>query len=153
VSYYCQIYIAGKICLADEDKSSYIAVTKPFNPDMTMMKNLLSCGVALMMIASASCSKDDDQSQSSGQSSVSVSGRVTYLSHIEPMARKACNASNCHNGIGENTISTGRLVAAAHNGLLDARVLSKSTESPCGIIDDESIAMLQAWVSAGTPMK
>jgi hypothetical protein len=117
------------------------------------MRNLISCGIALLMIATVSCTKDDDQVQPVTQTSSSVSERVTYTSHIEPMARKSCSASNCHNGVSANSIVAGRLSAAAHNGTLEAMIFSRSQESPCGKIDEQSIALLQAWVNDGAPVK
>lgn len=104
------------------------------------------------MIATASCSKDDDQVQPVSQSS-SVSERVTYTTHIEPLARKTCSAANCHNGITSSTFTAGRMIASAHNGTIDALLLSNKGDSPCGKLDNESIGMLQAWVNAGAPLK
>ena len=137
------------ISVGGEDKCSYIAVTKPFNPDKTRMKKITYTLMSLVILAAVSCSKEDDQIQPSSQSNASGQ-KVTYLSHIVPIERKACNASNCHNAINQNALSTQIMVAAAKSGELQMRLTGNSS---CGTMDLSSVNLLQAWINTGATLE
>jgi hypothetical protein len=118
-----------------------------------MMKSLLSFGMFIILVTAVSCSKEDDQQvQPVSQSSSNVE-RITYSTHVQPLLRKACSASNCHNGISENNLSAGMIVGSVNSGSFQQRVFNQATLTPCGILDERSKAMLQSWIDTGTPLE
>ena len=139
----------AEISVGGEDKCSYIAVTKPFNPEITRMKKITYTLMSLVILAAVSCSKEDDQMQPTSQSNASGQ-KVTYLSHIVPMERKACNASNCHNAVNQNALSTQIMVAAAKSGDLQMRLTGSSS---CGTMDPSAVNLLQAWINTGASLE
>jgi hypothetical protein len=119
------------------------------------MRNLTICGLALILMATVSCTKEDDNT-SSAPSSQTTSARlqdVTFKSDVEPLMRKSCNAANCHNSLSQNSMDNGRLMAAVADGSFNKRIFVLGSSTPCGNIDADSRAILQAWVSNGASMK
>lgn len=118
-----------------------------------MMKSLITFGLVIILVTSVSCCKEDDQQAQPVSQSNTQMERITYSGHVEPLLRKSCAASNCHNGMSENNLSTGMLVAAVYSGSFQERVLDPSSSTPCGSLDNRSKVLLQSWINAGIPLE
>jgi hypothetical protein len=125
---------------------------KTVNPDITTMKKLIYFGMVICMMATVSCTREDDQVQPSAQSVPESSDKVTFNSHISPLERKTCSASNCHNGFSGNALSAGRLIAAVHTGSLQNK-MNTENKSVCGPMSSETRAILLAWIEQGMPVE
>ncbi|MEP7262925.1 MAG: hypothetical protein ABI772_00430 [Bacteroidota bacterium] len=117
------------------------------------MKSLLNYGLAILVMAAVSCTKEDDQPQTATSTSSPTIQRVTYSVHVAPLVRKTCSASNCHNGISESNISSGSLVESVYNGTFEQRIFVLGNTTPCGSIDKQSLSMLHDWVNQGAQVE
>jgi hypothetical protein len=125
---------------------------KTVNPDITLMKKLIYFGMVICMMTAVSCTQEDDQVQPSAQSVPETLEKVTYNSHISPLERKTCSASNCHNGFSENALSAGRMMAAVHTGSLQSK-MNPESKSACGPMSSETREILLAWIESGMPVE
>ena len=115
------------------------------------MKKIITYAIIIAFATLAGCSKEKDESYVSPVQQTQT-GEVLYSRMIQPLLRKSCSASHCHNVHTRPGQTKDTFLPMIADGRFYQRVFVLGESTPCGNLDGASLAMLRTWMEQGSRM-